>query len=177
MTEVDKPWLTYAEAAAILGLSPEAIRQRAARNDWPKRRDGNRINDPARVQIPDDELVRTARKTDQAGEQSSDQSPVQAEQSGKRNGLAIDAQQEEEHRRLVQALQERLAVAEALRDEARAQRDEALRMRDEALRLRDEARSGIEEARVRAASAEAELRGVREALEEARKPFWRRWLG
>ncbi len=34
-----------------------------------------------------------------------------------------------------------------------------------------------EEARVRAAAAEAEARGLREALAEARRPFWRRWFG
>jgi hypothetical protein len=33
-----------------------------------------------------------------------------------------------------------------------------------------------EEARIRAA-AEAEVRGLREALTEARRPFWRRWFG
>lgn len=178
MTELDKPWLTYAEAGVMLGLSPEAVRQRAARNEWPKRRDGNRTNDPVRVQIPEEELIRAAHKSVQTDEQSPEQSQGQAGQSAKQSGLDTSTQQEEEERRrFVQALQERLAVAEALRDEARAQRDEALQMRDEALRLRDEARSMVEEARVRAAGAEAELRGVREALEEARKPFWRRWLG
>jgi hypothetical protein len=30
---------------------------------------------------------------------------------------------------------------------------------------------------VAAASAECEAKGLREALAEARRPFWRRWLG
>ena len=34
-----------------------------------------------------------------------------------------------------------------------------------------------EEARIGRAVAEAEVKGLREALEEARRPFWRRWLG
>ena len=34
-----------------------------------------------------------------------------------------------------------------------------------------------EEARIRAAAAEGEAKGLRLALEEARRPFWRRWLG
>ena len=33
-----------------------------------------------------------------------------------------------------------------------------------------------EAAKVAAASAEGEARGLRLALEEARRPFWRRWL-
>ena len=34
-----------------------------------------------------------------------------------------------------------------------------------------------EAAKVAAASAEGEAKGLRLALEEARRPFWRRWLG
>jgi len=54
------------------------------------------------------------------------------------------------------ALRERAEKAEAERDAARAER---------------------EAAKVAAASAEGEARGLREALAEARRPFWRRWLG
>ncbi len=36
---------------------------------------------------------------------------------------------------------------------------------------------GREEARIRAATAEGEAKGLRLALAEARRPFWRRWLG
>ena len=42
---------------------------------------------------------------------------------------------------------------------------------------RDAARAEREAAKVAAASAEGEARGLREALAEARRPFWRRWLG
>jgi flagellar biosynthesis/type III secretory pathway protein FliH len=34
-----------------------------------------------------------------------------------------------------------------------------------------------EAARIAAAAAEGELKGLREALAEARRPFWRRWVG
>jgi hypothetical protein len=34
-----------------------------------------------------------------------------------------------------------------------------------------------EAAKVAAAAAEGEAKGLRLALEEARRPFWRRWLG
>jgi hypothetical protein len=44
-------------------------------------------------------------------------------------------------------------------------------------RERDAARAEREAAKVAAASAEGEAKGLRLALEEARRPFWRRWLG
>ncbi len=42
---------------------------------------------------------------------------------------------------------------------------------------RDMARAKREAAKVAAAAAEGEAKGLREALTEARRPFWRRWLG
>ena len=54
------------------------------------------------------------------------------------------------------ALHERAARAEAERNAARVER---------------------EAAKVSAASAEGEAKGLRLALEEARRPFWRRWIG
>ncbi len=38
-------------------------------------------------------------------------------------------------------------------------------------------RTEAEAAKVAAAAAEGEAKGLRLALEEARRPFWRRWLG
>lgn len=73
------------------------------------------------------------------------------------------------------------AVGTAVTGESGDSRDEALAvMRDEAEHWRREA----EEARVRAARAEGEASAQRELvaelkglLEEARRPFWRRWIG
>ena len=39
------------------------------------------------------------------------------------------------------------------------------------------AREELADLAVRVAAAESEARGLREALTEARRPFWRRWLG
>jgi hypothetical protein len=47
----------------------------------------------------------------------------------------------------------------------------------EPLRPNGAGQSGPEAAKVAAASAEGEAKGLRLALEEARRPFWRRWLG
>jgi hypothetical protein len=41
----------------------------------------------------------------------------------------------------------------------------------------ERARAEREAAKVAAASAEGEAKGLRLALEEARRPFWRRWWG
>ncbi len=46
-----------------------------------------------------------------------------------------------------------------------------------AMAERDAARAEREAAKVAAAAAEGEAKGLRLALEEARRPFWRRWLG
>ena len=49
--EMDGDWVTYAEAAARLGVSIEAVRQRAIRNKW-ARTLGN--DKRARVRLPDE---------------------------------------------------------------------------------------------------------------------------
>jgi hypothetical protein len=43
----------------------------------------------------------------------------------------------------------------------------------EAARERDRAEGAL----IRAASAEGKAEGLRLALEEARRPFWRKWIG
>ena len=58
--------------------------------------------------------------------------------------------------------------------------DVARRLEEERSRAAAEAtelRTVGEVARLQAARAEAEVKGLHEALEEARRPFWRRWLG
>jgi hypothetical protein len=59
------------------------------------------------------------------------------------------------------------------REQVGAERDRAYKAHAE----RDAARAECEAAKVAAASAEGEAKGLRLALEEARRPFWRRWLG
>jgi hypothetical protein len=41
----------------------------------------------------------------------------------------------------------------------------------------EEIRTGYEAARIEAARAEEKVEGLRLALEEARRPFWRKWIG
>jgi hypothetical protein len=63
------------------------------------------------------------------------------------------------------------------RAERRAERQAATAERDAAATDIARERDRAEGALIRAAASEAEVKGLREALEEARRPFWRRWLG
>jgi hypothetical protein len=66
-------------------------------------------------------------------------------------------------------------------DRLRTERDEAgRRLEEERLRASarlEELRAEGEAARIQAAEAKATAEGLRLALEEARRPFWRRWIG
>ena len=82
------------------------------------------------------------------------------------------------------ALHERTARAEVERNAAKAEAaaerqraDKAETRAGQAEAERDTARGEAVRAQVAAASAEGEAKGLRLALEEARRPFWRRWLG
>jgi len=94
------------------------------------------------------------------------------------NGQAIKALEAE-----AAALRERAAKAEGesatLRERMESERgraDKAEARVDRAETERDAARAEREAAKVAAPSAEGEVRGLRDALAEARRPFWRRWL-
>ncbi len=70
----------------------------------------------------------------------------------------------------VTSLRERLASADG---EAVALRSRVSQLEQEREALRQER----EDARVRTAAAEGEAKALREALTEARRPAWRRWIG
>lgn len=44
-------WLTYAEAAARLGIKPESVKKRAIRRGWPRQAGNDGL---ARIRLPDD---------------------------------------------------------------------------------------------------------------------------
>jgi hypothetical protein len=54
LNQGEERWLTYAEAAELLGISSEAVRQRARRYKWP-RRTPNEHGAVAKVLVPDAE--------------------------------------------------------------------------------------------------------------------------
>lgn len=47
-------WITYREAAAILGIGPEAVKKRAARGRWPRRQGNDGL---ARIQMPEGHVL------------------------------------------------------------------------------------------------------------------------
>ena len=142
---------TYDEIRGRFGLgSTDAARIKAKRRKWPSEQ--NHPGAMARIRVPREEW---------------DAGPGDRRSPGN----------ESERSRSIKALED--AIAALGEDRARLQtehnrligeRDQA---RSEAARMREER----EEARIRAAQAESEAKGLREALAEARKPFWRRWMG
>ena len=70
----------------------------------------------------------------------------------------------------------RPAPRRRLLESERGRADKAEARVDRAETERDAARAEREAAKVAAASAEGEAKGLRLALDEARRPFWRRWL-
>jgi hypothetical protein len=97
------------------------------------------------------------------------------ERVGRAEGDAVAARAELERVQAAHVIELGRAVAD--RDHERAERQAAETARDAAAAdiARDRDRS--ENALIRAAASEAEVKGLREALEEARRPFWRRWIG
>jgi hypothetical protein len=198
-------WMTYRELADFLGVEEESGRRRAQRARWPRRpgNDGKtRVGVPGDV-TPDD-TRKPAR--DDAGDDAGDVTPAlvalterqatelarQHERAGRAEGEAAalrdavarevaradqaDAARqaaEDERDNLATEIikeRERRARAEGDAAAARAERDTATA---DTARERDRAEGAL----IRASAFEAEVKGLREALEEARRPFWRRWIG
>jgi hypothetical protein len=170
-------WLTYHDLAARLGIKPASAKRRAIDRRWPKRigNDGRSL-----VAVPREIIEEASSEivSDIAGE-------VTEEIASGIMALSNHLQTElEEVRREL-----RTAWAEAAKARDRAVKAEAeaelrgqaaIELRQELEATAAELRAKLAEAtdaRVRAAAAEAEGKGLREALAEARRPFWRRWIG
>jgi hypothetical protein len=65
MSDDAERWLTYRELGELLRCTPNAARMHAHRRRWPKRA-ANKVGDPARVLVPEDEVVRTRAMHDAA---------------------------------------------------------------------------------------------------------------
>jgi hypothetical protein len=156
---------TLADASRLSGLSTEALRLRIKRGKLAAEK-GNDGQPRVRLTAADLEEFRR-----QAGQQKS---TLTRQDGDKGNALrvleaAVDALRE-------QAGRERAALegeAATLREQVATERGRA----DRAEAERDAARAEREAAKVAAASAEGEAKGLRLALDEARRPFWRRWWG
>ena len=160
-------WLTYQQAGDALGMSAEAARQRARRLGW-RTQPGNEGR--ALVLVPDGMEVRPRRPPVQPPGQPPVQTAEAAELVELRERAARAEGESATLREQVESERGRAGRAEAERDAARAEASAERARAAQAERER-------EEARIRAAAAEGEAKGLREALAEARRPFWRRWLG
>jgi flagellar biosynthesis/type III secretory pathway protein FliH len=155
MDDEAKPYL-LTEASGLTGLSVDALRKRIER----KRLRGSRSNEDGQWRVwltsKDVETAKSGRLPDKSGP---------------------DADSQPEESRTIKALE---GEATALREALGRERDRADRAEAEADAERTRAAQAEREreaAKVATASAEGRAEGLRLALEEARRPFWRRWLG
>jgi chromosome segregation ATPase len=166
----DQSLYLLTEAAERTGLTVEAIRQRIKRG----RLEAVKGNDGLlRVRLTTADLESIINRSP-AGQVS----PTATGQAGEDDRLTKELQAE------AAALRERVGRAEGesaiLREQMESERDRAGKAEAERDAARAEVaaeRARAAKAEVQAATAEGEAKGLREALAEARRPFWRRWLG
>jgi chromosome segregation ATPase len=152
------------EAAELTGLSVPALRKRIVR----KTLRGFRSNEDGlwRVWLASDDIeAAKASQSDRPDTGQSTARPVDENRTIK----ALEGE--------AAALREALERERRRADAAEAGQAEAHQQAHGARIQMDEARQQAQEASIRAAVAEQEAKGLRELLEEARKPFWRRWIG
>ncbi len=146
---------TYREIADHFGLvNPEKGRQKAKRAGWPAEPQ-NHPADPVRVRVPQDAWEGASLSRERAARARGRGRPLKPEGEPPHDAPEPPS--------LIKELEGEAATLRSALDRERERADRAERER--------------EEARIRAAAAEGEAKGLRLALEEARRPFWRRWLG
>ena len=166
-------WLTLTEAAAHTGHTREAIRQRIRRGSLPasKGNDGQlRVQRRDLADLPPPDAT-----TDDHGQ------PRNATRDATADVPLVSLA---DLRMTVDDLRTTLVVTldKALADQGRAEQaearaDQAEAREREARALADQRGADMTAALMRAARAEGEATALREALTEARRPAWRRWLG
>ncbi len=158
-------WMTYAELAAARRITRSSATRLAFRRGWP-RKTGN--DGQARVAVP---TVAQAPPPDATPDDIPGATPVIVDvitpvaTHDNGGGEALTRERQRADHAEVRADQAEV--------EATAARDDAAAARV----LADQRAADLTAALVRAATAEGEAKGLREALTEARRPAWRRWLG
>ena len=149
------------EAAERTGLTVDALRKRIRRGKLETVK-GNDGLVRVRLTTADVEALRLAEG--QTGQPKSSQSNGSGQTI---KALEAEAATQRERADKAEQRAERAEGESAtLREQVKSERERAGR-----------AEAEREAARIAAASAEGEARGLRLALDEARRPFWRRWLG
>lgn len=166
----EKQWMTYAEIARRLGISPDGVRKRAKGENWPSRKQTNNRNVEFVQVLVDPELL--PKRTPEEPRKMEASAPDSTTDS------ATEIRALHDH---VETLKEMLRNA---RTEA-AERE--IRLAAEASAAREDARQLVDQVRAltsQVAAAEQARAGDREMigrleaqLEEARKPIWKRILG
>jgi chromosome segregation ATPase len=170
---------TLADASRLSGLSTEALQLRIKRGKLAAEK-GNDGQPRVRLTAADLEEFRR-----QAGQQKSTLTRQDGDRANALRVLdaAVDELREQAERERAALEGEATALRDALgRERERADRAEAEREAARAETVAERARATKaeaerEEARVRAASAEGEAKGLRLALDEAKRPSWRKLLG
>ncbi len=147
-------WMLYSELAKARNISKASATRLAFRKGWP-RRTGN--DGQARVAVPSAAQVPTSDATH-------DDTP------GNTHAIRDDVIPDVRDDEALQRERQRADHAEGRADKAEAREAELHGKLD---------RQGREltASLLRTAIAETEARTLREALDEARRPAWRRWLG
>ena len=143
-------WMTYAELAAARGITRSSATRLAFRRGW-RRQTGN--DGQARVAVP-----------------AAAQAPPPDAIPGIMDAVTPVATHDSQGVEALIREQQRADRAEARADLAESQATAARG-------LAEQRTADLTAALVRAATAEGEIKGLREALVEARWPMWRRLLG
>jgi hypothetical protein len=157
------------------GIDRASAIRMVRRKQWPKQ-DAN--DGTTRVAVPG-AFFRARRTKVAAPGQGAPKAPGLPPGNDNDNAMVIKTLSEH-----VRTLREQLTAAttreEQLRGELQAVEAWVDKVREEAEAERAraaEAEREREVARIAAAAAEGEVKGLREALAEARRPAWRRWIG
>jgi uncharacterized protein YjcR len=191
----EKQWMTYAQLAERLGVTPDAIRHRSRKEGW-QRQEGN--DGKIRVLI-DPELLSEipARSGADSAPESGRNSGGDSEHSDReirriedqskmllRLIDQIDHQRTEHQKELARQrdvhtveLERLIKERDAAQAEAQKARDAADKGKAEQLRMALDFSEKYAELRADRARLQAELERERAELERARRPWWRRVIG
>ena len=175
----DRERMTVSQAAEALGVSDDAIRRGLA-GKWPLAdllRDAGSRDSSGRwmIELTAAEVERHRMPLQRHRQLTPPEAPLGPLAEGEAAPIrdmaeAAAAAHAAELERLKAAHAAELGRLRADIDQGRAERDAAAA---DAAGERDRAEGAL----IRAAAAEAETKGLREALAKARRPFWRRWIG
>lgn len=157
-------WMSYDELAVARGINRASAIRLTFRKHWP-RRTGN--DGQARVAIPPDAQVPPPDATHDDAHDATGGDPP--------DNRDLEALPRERHR--ADQAEARVDRAEAGQAAAHVRADRAEAREAELRTMADRQGRELTAALLRTAIAETEARALREALEEARRPAWRRWLG